>query len=253
MKHTTLWFAIAIAVSALGANSQETGSTSSYNLDVKPAYESIEDITGFHSLLGKEDFRPSGPTKTLTLKETINLAMKKNPSIRISKLGLDQSLANLALTESTYKNTYRLDAQANENLRRLVGGKFRVDPEKGLVRESFEHYENSETFTLSPVYQRTFKDASRLTVSPQYRFQSDSDAAFDASSTNPAGKNYDNMYNVDITYDYYLNSKPRQEIRQRLENAKLSTIQADYDIFQTQKQTENAIISQYWRIKQLEE
>lgn len=253
MKRTTLWFTIAIAVSALGANSQETGSTSSYNLDVKPAYESIEDITGFHSLLGKEDFRPSGPTKTLTLKETINLAMKKNPSIRISKLGLDQSLANLALTESTYKNTYRLDAQANENLRRLVGGKFRVDPEKGLVRESFEHYENSETFTLSPVYQRTFKDASRLTVSPQYRFQSDSDAAFDASSTNPAGKNYDNMYNVDITYDYYLNSKPRQEIRQRLENAKLSTIQADYDIFQTQKQTENAIIGQYWRIKQFEE
>lgn len=214
------------------------------------AVETIDDITGFTTLLGEEPFRPTHGERTLTLKEAIAIAMEKNPDLLRAGLGVEQSLANLDLTESSYRNQYSINGQLRETLQRLKGGQFRLDPEKGLIKENIIHYENSELFSMGPTYQRTFKDASSITIQPGLEYQHDSDGAFDSSVANPAGYNYEDRYSIDVSYNYYLNSRPRLEIQQRIENAKLSAIQSDYSLFQTGKEIEDLVIGQYWQIKQ---
>ena len=109
-------------------------------------------------------------SRALTLQEAIDIAMQQNAQIRSSKLGLDQSLANVRLTESDYKNKYSLDGQVQEELQRMVGGRYRVDTEKGVIRENFAHWENRELFSVGPVFQRRFSDASTLSIQPGMQF-----------------------------------------------------------------------------------
>ena len=219
----------------------------------KPTVQKIDDITGYVTLLGKEEFRGSAGTKVLTLQEAIETAMQQNAQMLSSKLSLDQSLANVRLTESDYKNKFSLDSQVKEELQRMVGGRIRFDTNKGVIQENYAHWENRELFSVGPVYQRRFSDASTLTIQPNMEFENYSDGAFDSSASKPSGSNSQDRYNVNVTYNYYLNSKPREQIRQQMENAKLSAVQSDYEIYQTEKQTENSVITQYWRIKQGEE
>jgi outer membrane protein TolC len=228
-------------------------SARAYAQDPIPAVQKIDDITGYLSLLGNEEFRTSAGTITLDLVSAIDMAMNKNPQMQIARVGVERSLASLDEVESGYRSQYTIDGRATERLQRLKGGRYRIDEVKGLIQENFERYENSELFTVSPIYEHRFKNASTLTFSPQIQWEHDSDGAFDASATNPGGKNEEDRYSVDFSYNYYLNSRPREQIRQQMDNSKLSAVQADFDLFATGKSTEDAVIGQYWRIKQLEE
>ncbi len=217
---------------------------------VEPAAATIEEITVAESLLGQEVFRSEGKELELSLDEAIEIAMQKNPQVRSSGHSLKQSLANLDLTESDYRNQYDLQSRFSETLRTRKSG-FRIDPDRGLVSENFKHTENNELFTIGPVYTRTFRNASNLSISPQFQFEHDSEGAFDQSASNPDGFRSEDRYSIDLQYDYPLNSRPREEIRRQIENSKLSAIQSDYDLYLTRRQITEVVINNYWNIKRL--
>ncbi len=210
----------------------------------------IEDITVSESLLGTEEFRPTGSKIQLSLEEAIDIALESNPQVRMSQFSLEQSLANLDLTRSSYRNQYDLDAQVRESLRTRTSG-FRLDPDRGLISESESHTENNELVTIGPRYTRTFRNGSDISISPQFQFEHDSEGAFDRGPANPTGNRSEDRYSIDVRYNFPFNSRPRLEIQNQIENAKLSTIQSDQNMYLREQITKELVINNYWNIRRL--
>lgn len=217
------------------------------------AVKRIEDITVEESLLKKEDFRPLGEKKTLSLQDAIDIALKKNPNMQIAQHSLWGSLAELDSTESDWRSKYSLDSSLDNTLRRRTSGSFRLDPVKGLIEDTKREYENDSLFDIGPRYTRKFKNGAELDINPKFAYEYYSDGSFDRGVTNLEGNHYEDRYSMNVSYNLPLNSRPREQIRTQLENAKLSTIQSDYQLFSQGKTTEESVINRYWNIKQLQE
>ncbi len=219
--------------------------------DSQAAPQHVEDITG-EFVMPQEEFRPQGEEMELTMQEAIDIALESNPQVRIAEHSVEESLANLDLTESAYKNLFDINAEARERFRRMTGGTFRVDPDKGLISEDQTQNENNTLFSVGPRYTRTFRNGSSLEVNPLIEFEHDSDAAFDRGVTNPTGSNSEDRYSINLSYNYPLNSRPREEIRTSIENSKIGAIQSDYSYYTRKKQIIDQVINTYWNIKSLE-
>lgn len=217
------------------------------------AVKRIEDITVEESILQKENFRPQGEKMVLRLQDAIEIAMKKNPNMQIARHGVLGSLADLDSTESAWRSKYSLDSSLDNSLRRRTSGSFRLDPIKGLIEDAKREYENDSLFKIGPRYTHTFKNGSQLDIEPSFAYEWYSDGSFDRGVLNPEGNKYEDRYSLGLSYNLPLNSRPREQIRTQLENAKLSTIQSDYDLFSQGKTTEESVINRYWNIKQLQE
>jgi outer membrane protein TolC len=248
-----LWALIFCVVSGIPCIGEESIHSADMQIvDSESAEATIEDITVSASLLGTESFRPSGLKVQLSLHDAIEIAMESNPQVRMSHHSLVQSLANLDLTESSYRDQYDLGGRLSENLRTRSSG-FRIDTNRGLVAENVSHTENNELFTLGPTYSRTFRNGSNVSISPQFQFEHDSEGAFDQGASNPKGNREEDRYSINMQYDMPLNSRPREEIRQRIENSKLSAIQSDYDLYLRERQITESVINNYWNIKRQSE
>ena len=222
-------------------------------LQPRPMPQNIDDITGTVSLLKVEKFRLPGSTMQFTLQEAIDVAMEQNPQVRIAEHSLQQDWANLDVAESDYRDKYAITARFDETLRERGGGQFRFDPNLGLVRDTFTNRDNNELISVGPTYRRTFTNGSNLTVSPQFQYERDTQGGFNQTTANPLGVNAEDRYSFDVQYDFPINSRPRKQIQSRIENAKLSTIQADYSLFMRKKQISENVINSYWNIKRLQE
>ncbi len=216
------------------------------------AVEHVEDITGTVQILKEEDFRPRGEELQITLEEAMDIAMQKNPDLRMAEHGLESSLADVEQTESGYRNQYDVQASVDETFRRRSGGSFRVDPDRGLISDNFTTNENNTRIQVGPRYTRQFRDGSFFEVNPSFEFEHDSDAAFDRSQSNPSGNNYEDRYNINFSYNYPLNSRPREETRTEIENSRISAIQSDMSLHMREQQITDQVISSYWNIKRLE-
>ncbi len=224
---------------------------STWSQDSEPAPQSIEDVTLADSILKEESFKTTGPLRQLSLQEAIDTAIENNPQMRIARHALQGSLANLDLTESNYRNKFNVDSSLSERIRRVKAGSFRIDPDKGLIQDDIAKYENNTLFNIGPRYNRQFKNGSFLEISPSIVYEKDSDALFDRSSNHPGGYNYEERYRVNLSYNYPLNSRPREQIRNAIENSKLSTIQSDYSLYMREKSTIQQVINSYWNIQRL--
>jgi len=213
----------------------------------------IEDITVGGSLLKEEDFRIPGLTRVLTLQEAIAVALEENPQMRIAESSVEESLANLDLTESNYRSKFNLDSSLNETIRRRSTGTFRLDPNLGLISDDIKSYENNTLFQVGPRYTQTFKNGSFLEISPEFQYEHDSEGAFDRGPGNLEGNNYEDRYSLSASYNFPINSRPREEIRTRLENSRLNAVRSDYTLYIRSKQITNQVITNYWNIKRLQE
>ncbi|MGI6457212.1 MAG: TolC family protein [bacterium] len=215
---------------------------------------SIDEITGTVSLLREGGFRPEGQHMELTLDEAINIALSLNPQIQSSMHGVAGAVADLDLVLSDYRDKYSLDGSMREQLRRITGSTgFRIDPDLGVVRENVTRYENGELFTLGPTYSRQFRNGAFLEVAPSLEWEHRSDAAFDSGGDNDSGHNEEDRYRIDLRFDLPINSRPREQIETRIENARISTVRSDYQLYMQKQQIVEQIINQYWNIKLLQE
>ncbi len=223
-------------------------------LDPTPAVaRTIEDITVGGGLLKQEDFRVPGQIEVLTLQQAIDIALEQNPQMRIAESAVDESLANLDLTESNYRAKLNLDTSLNETIRRRSTGTFRLDPNLGLISDEVKSYENNTLFQVGPRYTQNFKNGSFLEIAPEFQYESDSEGAFDRGPGNPDGNNYEDRYSLSASYNFPINSRPREEIKTRIDNSRLSTIRSDYSLYMRSKQTTNQVITNYWNIKRLQD
>lgn len=213
----------------------------------------IEDITMGGGLLKQEDFREQGQIQVLTLQQAIDIALEQNPQMRIAESSVNESLANLDLTESNYRAKFNLDSSLDERIRRRSTGTFRLDPNLGLISDEVKSYENNTLFQVGPRYTQTFKNGSFLEIAPEFQYEHDSEGAFDRGAGNPDGNNYEDRYSLSASYNFPLNSRPREEIRTRIENSRLSAIRSDYSLYMRAKQTTQQVINNYWNIKRLQE
>lgn len=215
---------------------------------------SIEEITGTFTMLRDEGYRPKGELLELDLQGAIDIALKKNPQIRVAESGVEQNIARLDETESAFRNQYTLDSSFQERWRRITGASgFRIDPDQGLVRENTSKFENNELFTLAPSYTRQFKNGALVDISPSFTWENNSDAAFDNSPENPAGNNYEDRYGLDVRFDLPINSRPREQIRSQIENSKLGAIRSDLNFYLQKQRIIEQVINQYWNIKLTQE
>lgn len=219
-----------------------------------PLPATVDDITGTPSLLKEETFRKPGPTMELGLEDAIEVAMDLNPNIRSSERGLEASVADLDLVESAYRGNANLDLTGEETFRRnRGGGQFRFDPQLGLISENEITSDNSELITIGPTYNQRFKNGSTLTFSPEFQYIRSTERGFDRGSGNPDGNRDDTRSNFNVQYTFPFNSRPREQIRRDIENAQLSTIQSDYDLYQTRKIIAEQVINNYWNILRFQE
>lgn len=215
---------------------------------------SIEEISGTIRLLREGGFRPEGPSLQLTLEDALEIALRLNPQVRISESNVEGSAAQLDLTLSDYRNQYDLDARVEERLRRLTGGSgFRIDPNQGLVRETVSSWENNELFSIGPTYSRQFLNGSFLEVSPSLEWEHRSDGNFDSPIDGSPGSNQEDRYRLNVRYSLPINSRPREEIRTRIENSQLSAIRSDFSLELQRERITELVIGQYWNIKLLQE
>jgi len=190
-------------------------------------------------MLKEETFRAKGAAMELSLQKAIEIAMEKNPQMQVSQSSLRENMANLDLTQSNYRSKWTLTGQGKEYL--------------SAKRDNLMRSNNTELFQLGPEYKQNFQNGSNLTVSPHYEYDRSALRGFNTSLTNPLGDRDDHKFNVDASYNFPLNSRPRQEIRTQLENAKLAGIQSDYNLYMRKKAISEQVIDNYWRIKQLQE
>ncbi|MGC9326009.1 MAG: TolC family protein [Candidatus Hinthialibacter sp.] len=250
--HQLIW-GMVLTVVLSAATAQEFTPPSPPVVGAAAAEASIEDITVEASILKKEPFRPQGPQMAITLEKAISIALDKNPDMQISRRALRGSLADLDLTESSWRDKFYLNSNLDNTLRRRASGSFRLDPEKGLISDTKREYENDTLFTVGPRYTRTFRNGSQLDIEPQMEYEYYSDGAFDRGVGNPDGNHYEDRYSLNLNYNFPLNSRPREEIRTQLENSRIAAVQSDYNLYSQQEITENFVIVRYWNIKQLQE
>ncbi|MEW6234231.1 MAG: TolC family protein [Candidatus Omnitrophota bacterium] len=232
----TLFLFLAVMAS-LPSWSQNSASQAPANENASlAAPQHVRDITSTFTL-PEEEFRPKGSELKLSLNEAIDIALELNPQVRSSEHGLESSLANLDYTESAYRDTFDLNASNTP-----------------IIRETFRHTankrgymsnENNTLFRIGPEYARTFRNGSNVRVNPEIQYQNDSDAPFN-------GDHADDYYAINLSLNIPINSKPREQIRTDIENAKLSTIQSDYSLYMRKKSTTDQVINSYWSIKSLE-
>lgn len=251
---TSMVIVLAALLSLTGWSQDRSDRSSGIDLlPSQPAVTNINDVTVQESFLNESEYKAAGQTQTLTLQEAIDIALRYNPQMRTSRLSLDESLSNLDLTESDFRPKFNLDASVDERIRRISGGTFRIDPDRGLVSEIDKRYENNTFFSIGPTYRQEFKDGSVINIQPEFQFEHDSDGAFDRGPSNPSGNNYEDRYSVVARYDYPLNSRPRLQNQTQIENSKLSAVSSDYDLYLQEKTTVNSVINQYWNVKRLGE
>lgn len=214
--------------------------------------ETIEDITGTVRMLEESAYKPAGATMTLDLDEALEVAMMNNPQIRIARSGVLQSLQDLELTKSAYRGLFDVSSRFDETIRTFEGGQFRIDPERGLISEDAASTENNELFSVGPRYRQTFDNGASIELNPSFEFENASDGQFDRTPTDPQGNQSDVRGRINMSFNFPINSAPREQVRTDLENARISTLQTDYDRYLQEEQIRELVINNYWQIKSFE-
>lgn len=221
-------------------------------LDAIPQFERIDDISGTIRLLREEGYRPVGPAVSLGLSDAIDLALGKNPQMRIAISNLYQSLQSLEVTESGYRGLFDLNSRFDENIRTFSTGQFRFDPNLGMIQDDVQRSTNQELFVIGPRYRQTFRNGAIIEINPRVELEHRSDGSFRRTRTRPDGYEHDARGNINMSLNVPINSRPREEIRVAIENAQINTIQADQSLYLQEKITEESVINTYWNIKTLE-